>query len=74
MYIYINTGGNWENEQLCGNTTSGGRSVFAQFRVFPISTKGGGGGGGGDWRLKSLINLGDIIFVFGHVHDLASKH
>jgi hypothetical protein len=35
---YINTSGNWENEKLCGNTTSEGRSVFTQFRVFPIST------------------------------------
>ena len=25
--------GNWENDKLCG-----GRSVFTQFRVFPIST------------------------------------
>ena len=38
IYSYINTGGNWENEKLCGNTTSEGRSVFTQFRVFPIST------------------------------------
>jgi hypothetical protein len=30
--------GNWENEELCGNTTPEGRSVFIQFRVFPIST------------------------------------
>ena len=30
--------GNWENEKLCGNTTAEGRSVFTQFRVFPIST------------------------------------
>jgi hypothetical protein len=37
---YINTSGNWENEKLCGNTrtTPEGRSVFTQFRVFPIST------------------------------------
>jgi hypothetical protein len=28
----------WENEKLCGNSTSGGRSVFTQFRVFQIST------------------------------------
>ena len=35
----INTSGNWENEKLCGNTTPGGRSVFTQFRVFPISTR-----------------------------------
>ena len=35
---YINTNGNWENEKLCGNTTPEGWSVFAQFRVFPIST------------------------------------
>jgi hypothetical protein len=39
IYSYINTSGNWENEKLCGrNTTPGGRSVFTQFRVFPIST------------------------------------
>jgi hypothetical protein len=38
IYNYINTSGNWENEKLCGNTTPGGRSVFTQFRVFPIST------------------------------------
>jgi hypothetical protein len=38
IYSYINTGGNWENEKLCGNTTPEGRSVFTQFRVFPIST------------------------------------
>ena len=37
-YSYINTSGNWENEKLCGNTTPEGRSVFTQFRVFPIST------------------------------------
>ena len=33
IYSYINTSGNWENEKLCGR-----RSVFTQFRVFPIST------------------------------------
>ena len=38
IYSYINTSGNWKNEKLCGNTTSAGRSVFAQFRVFPIFT------------------------------------
>ena len=38
IYSYINTSGNWENEKLFGNTTPEGRSVFAQFRVFPIST------------------------------------
>ena len=38
IYSYINTSGNWENERLCGNTTPEGRSVFKQFRVFPIST------------------------------------
>ena len=27
-----------ENEKLCGNTTPAGRSVFTQFRVFPIFT------------------------------------
>ena len=37
IYSYINTSGNWENEYLCGNTTPEGRSVFTQFRVFPIS-------------------------------------
>ena len=37
-YRYINTSGNWENEKLCGNTTPEGRSVFTQYRVFPIST------------------------------------
>ena len=37
IYSYINTSGNWENEKLCGNTTPEGRSVFTQFRVFPIS-------------------------------------
>ena len=35
---YINTSGNWKNEKLCGNTTPTGRSVFTQFRVFPIFT------------------------------------
>ena len=38
IYSYINTCGNWKNEKLCGNTTPAGRSVFAQFRVFPIFT------------------------------------
>jgi hypothetical protein len=38
IYSYINTSGKWENEKLCGNTTPEGRSVFTQFRVFPIST------------------------------------
>ena len=38
IYSYINTSGNWKNEKLCGNTTPAGRSVFIQFRVFPIST------------------------------------
>jgi hypothetical protein len=33
IYSYINTSGNWENEKL-----GGGRSVFTQFRVFPIFT------------------------------------
>ena len=37
-YSYINTSGNWKNEKLCGNTTPAGRSVFTQFRVFPIVT------------------------------------
>ena len=37
IYSYINTSGNWENQKLCGNTTPEGRSVFTQFRVFPIS-------------------------------------
>ena len=37
-YGYINTSGNWKNEKLCGNTTPAGRSVFTQFRVFPIFT------------------------------------
>ena len=37
-YSYINTSGNWKNEKLCGNTTPAGRSVFTQFRVFPIFT------------------------------------
>ena len=36
IYSYINTSGNWKNEKLCGNTTPAGRSVFIQFRVFPI--------------------------------------
>jgi hypothetical protein len=35
---HINTSGNWENEKISGNTTPEGRSVFTQFRVFPIST------------------------------------
>ena len=34
IYSYINTSGNWENEKL-----GGGRSVFTQFRVFPIFTR-----------------------------------
>ena len=34
IYSYINTSGNWKNEKL----TPAGRSVFTQFRVFPIST------------------------------------
>ena len=38
IYSYINTSRNWKNEKLCGNTTAEGRSVFTQFRVFPIST------------------------------------
>jgi hypothetical protein len=38
IYSYIKTSGNWENEKLCGNTTPEGRSVFTQFRVFPIFT------------------------------------
>ena len=37
-HSYINTSGNWKNEKLCGNTTPAGRSVFTQFRVFPIFT------------------------------------
>ena len=40
IYSYINTSGNWKNEKLCGNTTPAGRSVFTQFRVFPIFTRG----------------------------------
>ena len=35
IYSYINTSRNWKKEKLCGNT---GRSVFTQFRVFPIFT------------------------------------
>ena len=35
---YINTSGNWKNEKLCGNTTPAGRSVFTEFRAFPIFT------------------------------------
>ena len=38
IYSYINKSGNWKNEKLCGNTTPAGRSVFTQFRVFPIFT------------------------------------
>ena len=38
IYSYINTSGNWKNEKLCGNTAPAGRSVFTQFRVFPIFT------------------------------------
>ena len=38
IYSYMNTSGNWKNEKLCGNTTPAGRSVFTQFRVFPIFT------------------------------------
>ena len=38
IYSYINTSGNWKNEKFGGNTTPAGRSVFIQFRVFPIST------------------------------------
>ena len=38
IYSYINTSGNWKNEKLCGNTTPAGRSVFTQFRVFPVFT------------------------------------
>ena len=38
IYSYINTSGNWKNEKLCANTTPAGRSVFTQFRVFPIFT------------------------------------
>ena len=38
IYSYINTSENWKNEKLCGNTTRAGRSVFTQFRVFPIFT------------------------------------
>ena len=36
IYSYFNTSGNWKNEKLCGNMTPAGRSVFTQFRVFPI--------------------------------------
>ena len=39
IYSYINTSGNWKNEKLSGNTTPAGRSVFTQFRVFPIFTE-----------------------------------
>ena len=38
IYSYINTSGNWKNEKLCGNMMPAGRSVFTQFRVFPIFT------------------------------------
>ena len=38
IYSFINTSGNWKNENLCGNMTLAGRSVFTQFRVFPIFT------------------------------------
>ena len=38
IYSYINTSGNWKNAKFCGNTTPAGRSVFTQFRVFPIFT------------------------------------
>ena len=38
IYSYINTSGNWKNEKLCGNTTPAGRSIFTQFRVFPVFT------------------------------------
>ena len=38
IYSYINTSGNWKNEKLCGNTTPAGRSVYTQFRDFPIFT------------------------------------
>ena len=38
IYSYISTSGNWKNEKLWGNTTLSGRSVFTQFRVFPIFT------------------------------------
>ena len=38
IYSYINTSGNWKNEKLFGNTTPAGRSVFIQFRVFPVFT------------------------------------
>ena len=38
IYSYINTSRNWENEKLCGNTKPAGRSIFIQFRVFPIFT------------------------------------
>ena len=50
MYIYINTGGNWENEQLCGNTNNcvetrrqeGG--VFSHNFEFSQFLRRGGGG------------------------------
>ena len=53
IYSYINTRGNWENSKLCENIFRVDiqlyqhewklgklemRSVFTQFRVFPIST------------------------------------
>ena len=38
IYSYINRSGNWKNGKLSGNTTPAGRSVFTQFRVFPIFT------------------------------------
>ena len=42
IYCYINRSGNWKNMWkhvcVCGNMTPAGRSVFEQFRVFPIFT------------------------------------
>ena len=38
IYSYINMSGNWKNSKLRGNTMPAGRSVFTQFRVFPIFT------------------------------------
>ena len=56
IYSYINTSGNWKNEKLCGNTTPAGRSVFTQFRVFPIFTSV-------DMYRLSYERRGDISFI-----------
>jgi hypothetical protein len=50
-----------EKEKLCGNTTPGGRSVFTQIRVFPIST-----------RVDITVYQYGNFFIF--FHNIAQKN